>query len=91
MVSLEQIVASLVLPIDARDALKPRLAESISLWRAGEEGIALENLCDNLDDFGVAIDSPTCDELIRLCQRFHVSPKRIALLDTLRSPTARPH
>jgi hypothetical protein len=87
---LERILAGLGLPAQAKETLIPRLTDSVSLWRAGEPQVALENLCDNLFEFEVAIDQRAREELIVLCRRFAVSPKRIALLQMLASSDGHP-
>ena len=87
--SIEVELAELLLRIEPSIELKSYVVgiieDAVELCRYNEDGIALENLCDNLFEEGVRITPEVRDRLQTLCQRFHVDAERRALLDALAS------
>jgi hypothetical protein len=80
---LNRILSRLDLPAAARSTLLERFTESLDLIRAGEQGIALENLCDNLVEFEVGITAEVRDQLAGFCRQSGVGEHRRRLLDGL--------
>jgi hypothetical protein len=83
---LSRILSLLDLPSTWREVLLERFAGSVELAKAGEEGVALENLCDNLFEFEVRLPNDIRDHLAELCRRWGVGSHRIRLLDALAAP-----
>ena len=79
---LLRILARLDLPAAAEAVLRERFADSVDLAKAGEPGIALENVCDNLFEFEVMLDVMSHRQLRDLCLRHGVSGHRIDLLNS---------
>ena len=86
---LSPILARLDLPPASRTILLERFAQTLDLARHGEEGIGLENLCDNLHDFDVPLSPHARDQLVLLCRQYGVADERIGLLDSLAQPQNR--
>jgi hypothetical protein len=80
---LSGVLSRLDLPIATRATLLERFADSLDLARAGEGGVALENLCDNLFEFNVRIVPDVRDRLAELCFKYAVGAHRRGLLDKL--------
>jgi hypothetical protein len=80
---LSTILSGLRLPPDSRAILLERFAQTLELVNAGEDGVGLENLCDNLFDFEVGLSRDQRDRLVSLCRQHGVGAHRIALLDKL--------
>jgi hypothetical protein len=83
---LSDIFSRLDLPAAARAILLARFADSLDLARAGEKGVALENLCDNLFEFDVRITPAVRDRLAELCFKYAVGAPHRNLLDKLAIP-----
>lgn len=51
------------------------------LVSVGEFQVALENLCTNLDDYGVVLGPDVRQALVVACKRFELSPRYWEKLD----------
>lgn len=66
-------------PSHHRDAFAQRWKSALDLYADGEQGAALEALCENIYELNVFISIQLRDHLLRLCQRFAVA-RDVALL-----------
>ena len=70
-------------PTHHRDAFTERCKSALDLYANGEEGSALETVCENIYDFDVLISPAVHAQLVRLCQRFGVSGELVGLLSEM--------
>ena len=70
-------------PSHHRDEFLERWKSTLELYGHGDEGIALENLCENIYHFDVQIPTRLRDQLMHLCQRFAVPRELTQLLNEM--------
>jgi hypothetical protein len=84
--SIEDRLRSVVLEL--ADSLPEDDIDSIlGLIEAREWGVALENLCTQLDEYDVTVPSPLLAEIASLGRKMKLDP---GLWESLRSSTSRP-
>jgi len=76
IMNAEEIENTLLAIIDCFEGQVPteRLQDMRELTTAGEPGIALENLCSNLDDYGVAITPDSLAKIREVGQAMGIGP-----------------
>jgi hypothetical protein len=76
-VDFEEIERELLSVIDQLDSWlsADEIAELASLARAGEPGVALENLCTELFEVDALLPLPLWDRLRRLSEAMGIDPK----------------
>jgi hypothetical protein len=77
---LATLLSQIQLPHQWSSLLRQRFADSIELAREAE-GIALENVADNLFEFDVVLPESVRVRLSEFCTRYGVAPDRVRLLD----------
>lgn len=80
---LGEVLARVECPAHLESYLSAIIRDTLELCRHHEDGIALENLCDNLFEESVPISAEVRESLQRFCARFDVDARRRALLDQL--------
>jgi len=70
---------------DGRDFMPERVRSMREMAEAGEWGIALECLCDNLHDFGVRLDEAEIAEIATLARQMGIADARWGFVRELRA------
>ena len=71
---IEDTLLTIIASVDGNKIPADRMQSTRELTVAGEPGIALEILCSNLDDFGVAITADTLSLIREIGQAMGIDP-----------------